>query len=216
MILTVGHTKGGVGKSTLAIQIATYLRINGCENVFLVDGDSQKSSMVALTIRNNDPKDRYPKIACSSYTNGQELLSQVKLQKNVWEHIIIDVGATSSMGLTSALMVSDKLLIPISPRGFDLYALQDIQSVMNQAHSFGASFKAFACLSRSDTKGQGSNDEAIEYIKNYPDISYTGVAIADRKAVAVASAQGLSVFEYSPKDAKACNEINTLINTVFK
>lgn len=215
MIITIGHTKGGVGKSTLAIQIATYLRIHGHEQIFLVDGDQQKSSTKALTLRNNDPKDRYPKIACANYTEGQELLSQVKLQKSVWEHIIIDVGATNAMGLNSALMVSDKLIIPVSPRGFDLYALQDLQITMNQALSFGATFTAQACLSRADPKGNNSNNETIEYIKNYPDINYCDVAISDRKAIAVASSQGLSVFEYLPKDPKACKEIEELVHAIF-
>lgn len=215
MILTIGHTKGGVGKSTLAIQIATYLRLNGCERVWLVDGDQQRSTLSAITVRNNDPEERYPSIACSSYPDGKALLSQIKSQQTIWEHIIIDVGATSSMGLASALMITDKLLIPVVPRGFDLSALQDLQAVMNQARSFGAEFQALACLSCADTHGTSNNDEAIESIKSYPDITYTGVAIADRKATAIASTFGLSVFEVQNKDLKACNEIKMLVNTIF-
>ena len=215
MILTIGHTKGGVGKSTLAIQIATFLRINGCERVWLVDGDQQRSTLSAITVRNNDPEERYPTIACSSYPDGKALLSQIKSQKDIWQHIIIDVGATSSMGLASALMITDKLLIPVVPRGFDLSALQDLQAVMNQARSFGAEFETLACLSCADTRGTGNNEEAIESIKSYPDITYTGVAIADRKATAIASTLGLSVFETPNKDIKACNEIKALISAVY-
>ncbi len=215
MILTIGHTKGGVGKSTLAIQIATFLRINGCERVWLVDGDQQRSTLSAITVRNNDPEQRFT-IACSSYPDGKALLSQVKSQMGIWQHIIIDVGATSSMGLASALMVTDKLLIPVVPRGFDLSALQDLQGVMNQARSFGAEFQALACLSCADTRGNGNNDEAIENISSYPDITYTGVAIADRKATAIASTLGLSVFETATKDVKACNEISALIKAIYE
>ena len=112
-------------------------------------------------------------------------------------------------------MVSDAILIPVAPRGYDLQALQQIQTVMNQARSFGASFKAYACLSCADTSSQNSNLEAIEYIKNFPDIEYIDVAVSNRNSIAVASSFGESVFERKPKDPKACAEIEALAKAIY-
>ena len=83
MILTIGHTKGGVGKSTLAVQLATYLRaVKDEESVWLIDGDEQRSSLTSITLRNSQSE--LKKIACASYPQGQDLLSQVRSQYKVW------------------------------------------------------------------------------------------------------------------------------------
>jgi cellulose biosynthesis protein BcsQ len=49
MIVTVGNTKGGVGKTTLAIQLALARALAGRD--VLVDGDRQGSAQMAITIR---------------------------------------------------------------------------------------------------------------------------------------------------------------------
>ena len=108
------------------------------------------------------------------------------------------------------------LFITLNSGGYDLQALQQIQTVMNQAKSFGATFKAYACFSCADTSSQNSNLEAIEYIKNFPDIQYINAAVSNRKSIAVASSFGESVFERKPKDPKACAEIEALANAIYK
>ena len=74
MILAVGHTKGGVGKSTIAVQIATYLRVvKGVEKVWVIDTDPQKSVSNSFMERNANAE---LKISCASYDNGKELRQQ--------------------------------------------------------------------------------------------------------------------------------------------
>ena len=50
MILTVGNTKGGTGKTTMAVQLAITLARSG-RDVLLVDGDTQGSAQAAIAIR---------------------------------------------------------------------------------------------------------------------------------------------------------------------
>ena len=50
MIVTVGNTKGGVGKTTLAFQLALNRSHSG-RDVLLVDGDRQGSTQTAVAIR---------------------------------------------------------------------------------------------------------------------------------------------------------------------
>ena len=50
LILTVGHTKGGVGKTTLAFLLAVARPREG-RDVWLVDADPQGSALTAATIR---------------------------------------------------------------------------------------------------------------------------------------------------------------------
>ena len=50
MIVTVGNTKGGVGKTTLAVQLAL-ARASAGRDVLMVDGDRQGSAQMAVAIR---------------------------------------------------------------------------------------------------------------------------------------------------------------------
>jgi chromosome partitioning protein len=50
MIVTIGSTKGGAGKSTIAVQLAL-ARSRAGRGVLLVDGDQQATSQTAITLR---------------------------------------------------------------------------------------------------------------------------------------------------------------------
>jgi chromosome partitioning protein len=50
MIVTVGNTKGGVGKTTLALNLAVARALQG-RDVWLIDGDRQGTAQTAITIR---------------------------------------------------------------------------------------------------------------------------------------------------------------------
>ncbi len=213
MILTVAHTKGGVGKTTISIQIATYLKsVKHVDKLLLIDGDPQRSTLDAISERNSD--ESLSPIVCSQYLTGKELAGQLKSQKSTWDQIIIDIGARDNNALRAALMYSDVLLIPVQPRGFDLQAVRDLHAVMEDAWAFDAHFKAFAVLSMADSQGS-SNAEAEEYLSNYQDISIIESPVIRRKAYATSSMRGLSVFEESPKDPKACKEIESLVSAIY-
>ena len=70
MIVTVGNTKGGVGKTTLAYQIALARRIAG-RDVLLVDADRQGSAQVAATVRSEAA--RLPTLTCVQLAEGRLL-----------------------------------------------------------------------------------------------------------------------------------------------
>lgn len=65
MIVTVGNTKGGVGKTTLAVQLALTRALAG-RDVLVVDGDRQGSAQMAVAIRAESG--RLPGLACVQYT----------------------------------------------------------------------------------------------------------------------------------------------------
>ncbi len=127
MILTVGNTKGGVGKTTLAVNIAIARALTG-RRVWLVDGDGQGTAQTAITIRAD--ADHQPGIACSSYPHGPALRSQVQCQGSLYDDIIIDAGGRDSTALRAALVLSDVLLVPFQPRSYDVWALNDIAELI--------------------------------------------------------------------------------------
>jgi len=52
MIITIGNTKGGVGKTTLAVNVAIARALAGRE-VWLIDGDRQGTAQTAISIRSD-------------------------------------------------------------------------------------------------------------------------------------------------------------------
>jgi len=213
MIITVGNTKGGVGKTTLAVNLAIARALAGRE-VWLIDGDRQGTAQTAISIRSD--AGHTPGIACSSYSDGPTLRAQVQQQSSKYEDIVIDAGGRDSTALRAALILSDVLLVPFQPRSYDVWALNDIAALVDEARSVRDGLRAYAILNFADP-GELSTDniEAAEAVADVPQFEYLNTSIRRRKAFANAAGQGRSVLEIKPGDKKAKDELNALINILF-
>lgn len=211
MIVTVGNTKGGVGKTTLAMNLAIARALAG-RDVWLIDGDRQGTAQTAITIRAETG--RQPSIACAQYADGPTLRAQIQKVGTKFEDIVIDAGGRDSTALRAALVLSDVLVVPYAPRSLDVWALADICNLIDEARAVRDGLRAVAVLNNADTMGQ-DNQEAIEALADFPQLEYLATPIRRRKGIANAAGQGLSVLEMSPRDSKACDEITALVNSVF-
>ncbi len=213
MILTVGNTKGGVGKTTLAVNLAIARALQG-RDVWLVDGDRQGTAQTAISIRAEAGSQ--PGIACASYPDGPTLRAQVKQQAAKFDDIIIDAGGRDSSALRAALVLSDVLLVPFQPRSYDVWALNDIAILVDEARSVRDGLRAVAILNCADP-GESSSDnlEAAAAVSDVPQFEYLATPIRRRKAFANAAGAGLSVLEQKPMDKKAVEELNALVAALF-
>ena len=213
MIITVGNTKGGVGKTTLAVNLAIARALQG-RDVWLVDGDRQGTAQTAISIRAEAGSQ--PGIACASYPDGPTLRAQVKQQAAKFDDIIIDAGGRDSSALRAALVLSDVLLVPFQPRSYDVWALNDIAILEDEARSVRDGLRAVAILNCADP-GELSSDnlEAAAAVGDVPQFEYLATPIRRRKAFANAAGAGLSVLEQKPVDKKAAEELNALIAALF-
>ena len=212
MIVTVGNTKGGVGKTTLALNLAIARALAG-RDVWLIDGDRQGTAQTAITVRSE--AGRSPQIACAQYADGSTLRAQVQQVGPKFEDIVIDAGGRDSTALRAALVLSDVLVVPFAPRSLDVWALADICSLIDEARAVRDGLHAVAVLNGADPAGQ-DNQEAVEALAEFPQLEYLATPIRRRKGIANAAGQGLSVLEMSPRDPKACDEITALVRSVFK
>ncbi|MGZ3836424.1 MAG: AAA family ATPase [Mucilaginibacter sp.] len=213
MILTVGNTKGGVGKTTLAVNIAIARAIVG-RDVWLIDGDRQGTAQTAISIRAD--AGHAPGISCATYPDGPALRAQVQQQSSKFEDIVIDAGGRDSTALRAALVLSDVLLVPFQPRSYDVWALNDIAALVDEARSIRDGLRAYAVLNCADP-GENATDniEAAEAVADVPQFEYLNAPIRRRKSFANAAGQGLSVLELKPSDKKAKDELNALIDILF-
>jgi len=213
MIVTIGNTKGGVGKTTIAVNLAIARALAG-RDVWLIDGDRQGTAQMAISIRAE--AGHSPGIACATYPDGPTLRAQVQQQGGKFDDIIIDAGGRDSTALRAALVLSDVLLVPFQPRSYDVWALNDIAALVDEARSVRDGLRAFAVLNCADP-GEHSTDnaEAAAAVAEVPQFEYLPTPLRRRKAFANAAGAGLCVLELKPQDSKASDELNVLVSALF-
>lgn len=115
-VIVVANPKGGVGKSTLATNVAGYLARCG-HSVMLGDADRQQSSGRWLGLR--------PAQARAIVTWDASAGEVLKPPRGT-THVVIDTPAgLHGKVLKELLKRADKLLIPLQPSVFDMLATQD-------------------------------------------------------------------------------------------
>ena len=207
MIIAVLNTKGGTGKSVTALNLAISQSLKGL-NVLAVDGDRQGTLMAALANRG----DRSPTIAVAQYTEGQTLRQQVQRAAVQYDCTVIDAGGRDSAALRASLLLADKVIIPFQPRSFDVWALDDMHALLQEARAV-KDIDAYALLTLADARG-GDNAAAGGAV---PDgITLLPVSVGRRKAIAEAAGEGLSLLELPPsRDPKAFAEFQAMVAAIF-
>ena len=115
-VIVVANPKGGVGKSTLATNVAGYLARRG-HTVMLGDADRQQSSARWLALR---PGQARPIVTWDASAGDA-----FKPPRGT-THVVIDTPAGVHGRVLKELMKrADKLLIPLQPSIFDIFATQD-------------------------------------------------------------------------------------------
>jgi chromosome partitioning protein len=112
-VIVVANPKGGVGKSTLATNVAGYLARRG-HQVMLGDADIQQSASAWLGMR---PADARPIQSWDA-----SLSDELRPPKGI-SHVVIDTpGGLHGKQIKEVLKRADKLLIPLQPSPFDMMA----------------------------------------------------------------------------------------------
>lgn len=213
MIVLVGNTKGGVGKTTLAINLAA-ARARAGSKVWLVDGDRQQTALLAMTIRSENGTT--PPIACSLYPDGASLREQVKQQAGGYDDVIIDAGGRDSTSLRAALTLADVLVAPYAPGSFDVWALTDLDGLVAEAQALRDGLHAYAVLNKAKPQVTSQdNADAAAAIEDVEHLDYLPTPLVSRTAFGNAAAVGVSVHDAPRADPKAVAELDRLTAAIF-
>jgi chromosome partitioning protein len=209
MILAVGNVKGGVGKTTLAVNLAIALARSG-RDILLIDGDEQATAIAFTELRTAEKngKPGYTVVALQ----GGAIRTQVRQLASKYSDIVIDVGGRDTGSLRAALTVADVVLIPVQPRSFDLWGVDQTAELVKEAREINERLRAVSVINAADPQGK-DNEAAAEALREVEGLELAPGFIVRRKAFPNAAAAGLSVLEYD--DPKAIEELNRLTEMLF-
>jgi chromosome partitioning protein len=213
MITLIGGEKGGTGKTTMATNLAAY-RSNQGRDVLLVDTDKQSSASDWAALR-SEAEDLSP-IPCVQVF-GEQVTQQLQDLEPRYDDLIVDAGGRDSVELRSAMVVADQFFVPLQASQFDVWTIERIDELVEQARAFNSGLKAFVFINRASPHPQVREaEEAEEILEEYNHLQFSGVVVHNRIAFRRAASRGTSVWEADSPDAKACREVEDLYEAIFK
>lgn len=207
MIYSVVNTKGGVGKTTTAVHLATMLAQS--DKTLLIDGDPQASAASWAAWRRDNPK--YILNPITTCLAGKAILTEGKQLANGFKYVVVDAGGRDSVGLRSALLIAKMAIIPIGASDLDAAALTDLMTVVDLARDYNPELDVRVLLTRVDVRTK-DGDEMLKFLSEQK-LNVLQTKICERVAFRRAIGDGAIVHELG-KDQAAISEMDAFFKEV--
>ena len=211
MIYVFGGIKGGVGKTTVAVNFIHFLVDNQHKDVLLIDADDQETATDYTAWRDAT---LYGNLGYTAIKlTGDAIRAQMPNLKKKYDDIVIDTGGRDTRSQRAALIVADIYLVPFYPRSFDFWTVTKVQRLLDDIKTVNHRLKTYAFLNRADIRSADNRDTAAA-LEEADGLIFLNYPLLNRKCFSNAAGKGLSVFEFEPKDDKAIHELNSLFHEV--
>lgn len=203
MIISFLNQKGGVGKTTLSVNVAGCLARQG-HRVLLIDADKQGSATTWASLREDAP------FQVVSMARANMARDALKLAQD-YDHTIIDGPPHAEEIARSCIVASDFVALPIEPSGLSTWASDLTVRQVKEAQEFKQTLKCGFVVSRKIGKTVIGRD--IRNMAAEAGLPILESEIEQRVAFAEGMTMGQTIFEWAG-DSNAAREIEHLTKEI--
>jgi len=204
MIITIAHSKGGVGKSLLAWHLAIGLKVP------IVDLDFQKTLVYTNSLRVANGHKSIDIIQPETPEAFVELIDSWPEDK----HLIIDVGGFDSNLNRTAIYISDVIITPAVDRVTEIAGLYKFHQIIEElSEKMNVDIRANVLLNDVSPSARDFSvmEEMIEGLKHF---ELMDTVVAHRADFYRTMEEGKGITEI-PKPSKAKSEMRQLIKAIL-
>jgi chromosome partitioning protein len=206
MIITIANSKGGVGKSTIAVHLAAWLHEQG-HSVTLADCDTQQSSSEWI-------REAIPELKTVRLNNPNEILNELPVLGQETDFVIADGPGSNTETSRALLLRADFAIVPCKASMLEVRALAKATEVLRQAQDIrGGIPQAVIVLSMV-----GKNYRLTKDMKDAAaalNLPLADTAMILRQIYADAPGQGDVVWHLGSRAAEAAAEITRLFHEIL-
>lgn len=217
MIISVMNLKGGVGKTTMATNLATCFAHAGYK-VCIGDIDNSQLNSKKWKTQRGDTMPEIQVFGVSGYKSqtgfspeeGKELAHTVKSLSKDYEIVILDGAPVFEELATWMILISDMVICPIQTSALDVWTMRNIKQKIDQLAIMGSAKEVFVLLNFYSS--QRRLDRDIEQALTDLGMRIFKCRLSNRVAYKEAIIDGLGVVE--TKDRKAAEEMQALFEEI--
>jgi chromosome partitioning protein len=206
MIIVVANSKGGVGKSTLAVHLAAWLNDRG-HSVTLADCDTQHSSSEWV-------REAVPGIPTVRLDDPDAILDQLPALGQQTDFVVADGPGSNTETSRALLLRADLAIVPCKASMLEVRALAQATNVLRQAQDIrGGQPRAVIVLSmvgKTYRLTQDMKDAAAAL-----ELPLAKTALTLKQIYADAPGQGAVVSQLGARGREAAAEVEALFREIL-
>ena len=224
LIISIANQKGGVAKTTTALNLGAGLNQEG-KRVLLIDLDSQTDLTTGLGIPKTQytisdvlqgravskaiikldngisiiPADKDLKSIQMNLSKFDILSKALKDIKNDYDYIVMDTSPGINVLTINAILTSNMILIPITPEYLALRGLKDFSETIEQLNKkFDLTPAKIKILITNYDQRKGHHREAVQLIEKHFKKELLDIRIRTNVSLTEAISQAQNIYEYQP------------------
>lgn len=208
MIIAISHSKGGVGKSTIAFNLAVSLKKH-FDKVNLIDLDFQKTTTYANAFRE---RNGIKPLSMLTFDDAEKYKKFVEAD-NDDKISIIDVGGFDSTLNRIVIITADIVITPVSSSGRELLGLKRFGSILEEMSQKAKTDIQVNVLLNNINPQKLNLEDLQNYINGSAHFNLLDTVLRRRVDYDYSMDEGKGVVEYNKK-GKAAGEIKSLVKEV--